>query len=416
MRDPPLIASLESVRRLTVAKQHLAGPQPSRATSRAIVSMLRDVAYIQWDPVSIVAPSHLISLWSRVGDVRPATLDRLLWREKTLFLHWTPIASLVLTEDFPLYRSLMRRYPASLGRSWNSQRVAARRFLATHAELRREVLRELGNGPLTLGQFEAHVRTRRNDSDWTPASDVSLLLYHLLMGGEVMVVGHEGNQNLWGLAEPFLPTGVDRTELTDAEYERAASQRALRALGTATPREIKFHFPRGRYDRLGSTLAALEDESLIHRVMLEGSPDREPRYIHDRDVPRLESMSTSAWQPRTSLLPPFDNLLGNTQQIDRLFGFHYIREQFLPKEKRRYGTYVLPILSGERFVGRIDPRLDKTTGTLVVQAVHAEPDAADDRDVAVEVAETVARFGEFLRASRVTYSSRVPPNWKRALR
>ena len=416
MGGTPLETSLQSARRLTITKQHLAGSPRSKATPRAIVSTVRDVAYIQWDPVSIVAPSHLISLWSRVGDLRPATLDRLLWKERALFLHWTPIASIVLTEDFPLYHALMRRYPESLSRSWNNQRVAARRFLATHVDLRKQILRELRNGPLKLGQFEAHPRTKRNDGDWNPGSDVSLMLYHLLMSGQVMVVGHEGNQNLWGLAESFLPSDVDPTELSEAEFERAAAQRALRALGTATPREITFHFPRGRYNNLRATLSSLEDESLIHRVTVEGLRDREERYVHDRDVRSLESMSTSAWQPRTSLLPPFDNLLGSTEQVDRLFGFHYIREQFLPKEKRRYGTYVLPVLSGERFVGRIDPRLDKTTGTLVIQAVHAEPGARDDPTVAEEVARAVDRLGAFLGASGVTYSSRVPPKWKRAFR
>ncbi len=159
-----------------------------------------------------------------------------------------------------------------------------------------------------------------------------------------------------------------------------------------------------------------EEESAIRRLIVEGFSKRDERYIHDEDVPLLESMATSAWQPRMSLLPPFDNLICSTARTGRLFGFDYVREQFLPKEKRRFGTYVLPILWGDKIIGRIDPRLDKARAELVINAVHAEPGAPGDREVAAKIAETIARFAAFLGATRVTYTSRVPPAWKSSLR
>ncbi len=99
---PPTI-SIETARRLAVTKQHLAGKWPSKVTASSIVALVRDLAYVQWDPVSIVAPSHLISLWCRLGAFRPSQLESLLWRDKKIFEHWTPIASLVLTEDYPIF-------------------------------------------------------------------------------------------------------------------------------------------------------------------------------------------------------------------------------------------------------------------------------------------------------------------------
>jgi uncharacterized protein YcaQ len=412
MRREPISASLESVRRLAVTKQHLAGPVPARTTPSAILSVVREIAYVQWDPVTIVAPSHLLSLWCRLGDFRPEQLDRLLWKEKRLLQHWTPLASIVLTEDFPLYESLMRRYPQSLSRSWGNQRTQAERFLDGHAALRKKMLAELRNGPLLVGQFADHGKTKRSDGDWMPSSNVSLMLFHLLMSGQVMVVGHQGNQNLWGLSEQFLPSWVDRTELSEGEAERMAAERAILALGTATPREITLYFVRGRYQSLRKTLASLEESSAIHRVVVEGSNDRDERYVHHRDVAALESGRSGSWRPRVSLLPPFDNLLFSSERVSRLFGFDYVREQFLPKEKRRFGTYVLPILWGDRLIGRIDPRLDKAQGELVINAVYAEPDAPRDRAVGGEIAETIDRLARFVGASRVTYSSRVPPAWK----
>src|SRR2546430_5564882 len=84
----------------------------------AIVSVIRDVGFVQWDPVPVIAPSHHLALWSGVGNLRRADLDKLLWDEKKVFEHWSHAASIVLTEDYPLHLSLMRRYPGSLSKSW----------------------------------------------------------------------------------------------------------------------------------------------------------------------------------------------------------------------------------------------------------------------------------------------------------
>ncbi len=415
MSGVPLTISTDVARRLAVTKQHLAGKWPSKATASSILSLVRDLGYVQWDPVTIVAPSHLISLWCRLGDFRPSVLERLLWRDKKIFEHWTPIASLVLTEDYPIYYSLMQGYPDSLSRSWRNHIAPAKQFLAKHADLRRRILAELRKGPLQLSQFKDHLRTKRNDGEWTPASDVAQMLFHLSMSGEVMVVGHEGNQNRWGLSEEFLPSWAERRELTVEEWERETAQRALRALGTATAAEINYYFVRGRYQNLKGTLKLLEEESAVRPVKVEGIEEREKRYVHEQDVALLDSLDSAAWKPRMALLPPFDNLISSSARTSRLFGFDYIREQFLPEAKRKFGTYVLPILWGDRLIGRIDPRLDRASGELVINAVHAERGAPSEREVAAEIGRTIARFGAFLGASRVSYTPRVPPAWKDSL-
>ena len=415
MSRETLTASLRSARRLTITKQQLAGKLPSKPTRETLLSLVRKLAYVQWDPVSIVAPSHLLTIWARVGPFRPSLLDDLLWKEKTLIEHWTPMASLVLTEDFPLYRSLMERYPESLTRSWGNQRERAKRFLVQHSELRRKILSALKKGPRTTGQFRDHSTTKRNDGDWAPSSDVSEMLFHLTMTGDVMVVGHEGAQNLWGLSDGFLPSWVDRRSLPEEEVEREGAQRALRALGTATPREITLYFPRGRYADLKGTLARLEEESAVHRVEVDGLRDREVRYVHHEDVALLESLGTDRFEPRVSLVPPFDNLVYSQERGNRLFGFDYVREQFLPKEKRRYGTYVLPLVWGDRIIGRVDPRLDKASGTLHINGVFAEPDAPRDADVAERIGAKISELASFVNATRVTYTAKVPAPWKRWL-
>jgi uncharacterized protein YcaQ len=389
---------------------------PTKATSEDILTVVCDLAYVQWDPISIVAPSHVISLWSRVGDFQLKDLDRMLWDEKKLFLHWTPIASIVLTEDYPLYYSLMKRYPDSLTRSWGNHRDRARKFLAEHKALRTAVLRELKKGPLPLTQFRDYVRTKRSADAWTAGSDLSLMLFHLLMSGEVMVVGHKGNQNVWGLSDGFLPSSVEKKLLTEQEVELEAAQKAIRALGTASPREIHYYFPRGRYQQLSRTLKRLEGESLIHRVHVAELGERDERYVHREDLPLVESLDSDEWQPRVALVAPFDNLICGRGRTNRIFGFDYMHEQFLPKNKRKFGTYVLPILWGDKIIGRIDPQMDKEEQRLLVNSVHAEPGAPRDKIVASKIGEAIERMANFLGAKDVEYTTRVPTAWKSYLR
>ena len=231
-----------------------------------------------------------------------------------------------------------------------------------------------------------------------------------------MVVGHQGNQNVWGLSEDFLPRWVDRKGLTADEAERTAAERAIRALGTASPREIHYYFLRGRYLSLKRALEQLREESTIHRLVVPELGGRDERYIHDADVSLLETVHNDSWQPRVSLLAPFDALICGRERTHRLFGFDYVHEQFLPKDKRTFGTYVLPILWGDRLIGRVDPDMDRTEGRLRVNSVHAEPGAPTGKEVASAIRETIEQFASFLGATEVLYTSCVPAAWKSALR
>jgi len=414
LSETVITTSLECARRLAVTKQHLAGKVPTGPATEMIVSVIRDLGFVQWDPVDVVAPSHLITLWSRVGKFRMSDLDRLLWDDKKLFEHWSHAASIVLTEDYPLFYSLMKRYPESLSKSWGGWKARARKWLAENKGLRKKILNELGKGPLRLSEFEDHARGKRSADGWTSGSDVSTALFHMQMSGDVMVVGHEGRQNIWGLSETFLPSWVARNELPEQEVEREGAERTIRALGTASPSEINRYFLRGRYLDLKKALERLQEESTVHRVQVTGLGGE--RYIHDRDVQLLESMNSRVWQPRMSLLAPFDNLLAVREGTSRLFGFDYVHENFLPKNKRKFGTYVLPILWGDRFIGRVDPKMDRENERLVVNSIHAEPGATKDKEVALKIRETIENLAEFLGAKEVEYTARVPKAWRNSLR
>ncbi len=416
MYDKAISISPKAASRLAVTKQHLSGKLPKKATDETILSLVRDLCYVQWDPINVIAPSHVIALWSRIGNFSSSSVENLLWNEKKMFYHWTPVASLVLTEDYPLYYSLMKDYPDSLTKSWGNHAARAKEFLAEHRDLRRSILKELKNGPLTLTQFSDYVKTKRSPDGWSSGSDVSNMLSHLHMSGEVMVVGHEGMQNIWGLSEDFLPGWVEKKVLPREEVERQAAERTIGALGTASPSEIYRYFIRGRFENLKGAIQSLEEESRIRRVAIDGQRSRDGIFILERDVHLLDEIETDSWEPRMSLLAHFDNMICVRDWTKRVFGFDYIHEQFLPRNKRKYGTFVLPIIWGDSIIGRIDPRMDYEKKEFHVNSVHAEPGAASNRDAAPKIAETIGLFAKFLGARKVVYSARVPSAWKHALR
>ncbi len=283
--------TLQNARRLAVAKQHLAGKRPDKPDSDDILEVTRSLGCLQLDPISAVAPSHLIVLWSRLGIFDPSELDRLLWSEKKLFEYWAHQASIVLMEDYPLYYYMMRGYPdvvlRSLGPVW---RARVKKWLGKNSDLRDYVLTELKHkGPLLSRQFEDKTRAKPRGFGWSSWSDVSRMLSHLYFKGEVMVVGRQGKQKLWDISERFLPSWVPRKELSEQEVQYEAVQRSLRALGTANESEISWHFLRGRYRNLKDTLKQLEAESKIQTVDIADGPlGKGARYIHSQDLQILD--------------------------------------------------------------------------------------------------------------------------------
>src|SRR2546430_1752235 len=155
---------------------------------------------------------------------------------------------------------------------------------------------------------------------------------------------------------------------------------------------------------LKNALDRLRSESTIHRFHVAGLGGE--RYVHDRDVRLLESLNSDAWKPRMSLLAPFDNLLGVREWTARLFGFDYVHENFLPQDKRKFGTNALPILWGDRFIGRVDPKMDRENERLVINSTYAEPGAPRDKQVGLKIREPIEKLADILWATDAKYHHR----------
>src|SRR5438552_8725748 len=196
------------------------------------------------------------------------------------------------------------------------------------------------------------------------------MMFHLFLKGEVMVVGRQGKQKLYGLSENFLPPWVSNKELSSEEVECLSAQRSLGALGIANTSEISWHFFRNRYPNLNVTFKQLVAyEVMIPVDITDGPVEKGERYIHSDDVERLEELQSGEWQPRVSLLSPFDNLFCDRARTKHLFNFDYTIEIYTPPSKRKFGYYVLPILCGTKFIGRMDPLIDRKNGKLIIKEV-----------------------------------------------
>jgi uncharacterized protein YcaQ len=319
-------------RRIAVRAQLLDG------SATTVLDTVRRLGFLQIDPISTVAPPQHLVLWSRLGPFDRAELDRLLWEERTLF-EWD--AFIYPIEDLPLIFARMRR---KRGRHAGERRGTE--FLKTNAAFRRYVLRELEQrGPLLSREIEDHASMRREDHSWWGSRKMGLMLGLLGDRGEVAVVGRRNGQRLWDLAERWYPK-TERVPWPQAEKQLA--EKRSRALGV--------RFENGRW--------------LAHPDAVDGP------------VPN-----------RVVFLSPFDRLVHDRARAEALWGFRYRLEMYVPAGKREYGYYVLPILRGDRLVGRIEPVHDRKAGVLRVNGVWWEEGA---RPVALSA--PLRRLARFLGA------------------
>jgi len=329
--------SLAQARRIAVRSQLLDG------SATGVLQTVRRLGFLQIDPISTVAPPQRLVLWSRLGPYDPGELDRLLWKERKLF-EWS--AFIWPIEDFPLIRARMRRR-----RGTYTYEKRGTEFLRTNARFKRHLLRELETrGPLPSREIEADLMVSRDPHDWWGSRKVSLMLELLEGRGVVAVAGRQGKQRLWDLAERWYP---EAESIPWPEARRQLDEKRRRSLGV-------------RYE---------EGEWHAH-------PDAE-----DGPVPK-----------RVTFLSPFDRLIHDRDRAEALWDYRYRLEMYVPKAKREYGYYVLPILRGDRLIGRIDPVLDRKTGVLKVNSVHWEPGVKP-----VSLRRPLRDLGKFIGADSIDY-------------
>ena len=290
-------------------------------SASGVLDTVRKLGFLQIDPISTVAPPQLLVLWSRLGPFDAAELDRLLWEERQLF-EWNAFIRPI--EDYPLIRARMLR---PRGKQLYEQRQEE--FLKTNARFKQFVLKELEDrGPLLSRDIEADLMVSRDPHEWWGSRKVALMLMILEAHGLVAVAGRSGKQRLWDLAERRYP---DVDTIPWPEAQRLLEEKRWQSLGV--------------------------------RMRRNGEWEAHPDAVDGR-VPL-----------RTTFLSPFDRLIHDRDRAHALFDFFYRLEMYVPKAKREYGYYVLPILRGDRLIGRVEPVFDRKHSVLRVEALHWQPGA-----------------------------------------
>jgi uncharacterized protein len=347
----------DAARRFLVARQLLAPARSLQGGPKGVLEVFRRLGSVQFDPLAVAGRNHDLMLHARVAGYDPAWCDR-LYERREIFEAYNKGLSLVPTSEFAWFRGNLSRN--------------APRTLDENADVAKRVLERIrAEGPLSSSDFE---RERGPTTDWfgMPTNTVRAVLEAYAVTGVLGLARRDGNRRYYDLLERLLPANVLRRKVPLEEQLRYKLLSRYRAhgllgvggaadifggLGPAKPDDRWPGYP-GRH--------ALRDE-LVERgelvpVDVEGVNGK--RLVVSDEVALLEAPPEPP--PSVALVPPFDPTVWDRKLLANLFGFDYVWELFVPPAKRRWGWYVLPILFRDRFVGRIEPRIERAEGRVDV--------------------------------------------------
>ncbi|WP_185983984.1 winged helix-turn-helix domain-containing protein [Aureimonas mangrovi] len=348
-------------RRVALAAQGFGTARPANVDRGHLARTIARLGLHQIDSVNVLARAHYLPAFSRLGAYDRTLLERAAWGrpgERRLFEYWAHEASLLPLDLQPALRWRMAR--AERGEAgYRSMRVFA-------GERRGEamaILDRLRNeGPMAASDLGS------GRPGWWEWSEAKVALEWLFYAGFVTTKTRRNSfERVYDLTERVIPAAIlDRPSPSEADAHRALVERSARALGIATKPELRDYFRLG-IPETRRAVSELVEEGTLEPIAVPGWP---AAFLHrEARLPRrIEA---------TALLAPFDPLVWERARAERLFGFRYRIEIYVPAHLRQHGYYVLPFLLGDRLVARVDLKADRATGCLSVKAIHLEPDALD---------------------------------------
>lgn len=343
--------SADEARRAALRAQGFLGA--ARAARRGGVTAVLDrLGAVQLDTISVLARSHELVAYARLGPVGRDAVERSYWSGGRAFEYWAHAACVLPVEQWPLFAFRRRRFRAR-GHRWHKvpEGVGAR------------VLERLrADGPLTATELGGAKR----GGPWWDWSEVKVAVEWLLDIGEVVCRTRRGFRRVYDLPERALPASLlSGAELSDADCVRGLLEISGRALGVATAGDL------AEYHRLGrADVAAVVGDTSLVEVRVLGWPSSGRAWAHSS---ALDALSLRG-RHRTTLLSPFDSLVWDRRRTARMFGFMHRLEAYVPAPRRVHGYYAMPLLAGGRLAGRVDP--GREGRTLVAKQLTVEPGAA----------------------------------------
>ena len=375
-----MAVSLAGIRRLMVSRQGYAS-RFRRADENEVEATIRRLTAVQLDSISTVDRAHRLTISSRIGAFDDAIVPRLLSAGR-VFEYWAHEASLLPIELWPDFRQVMAG-----GGHWGSHD----RALREHADLVEPVLERIrSEGPLGSRDFEGAGQGDIGDMwNWKPAK---MVLDALWDNGVLVISGRRSFQRSYDLAERVIPKRwLDAPVPSEAETLQTFALLAVEARGALTETAIREHWRlRGGRARLQPQIDQLVADGRLET--LEPDDDGPPFYA----LPGTELDGAPA---PPVLVCPFDNLVWDRPLLERLFGFKHLIEVYKREHERQYGYYVLPLLAGDRLLGRADLKADRAEGVLLIRKFTPEPKMRGNVDAKLEKA--AARLARVLGLERV---------------
>ncbi|MFM1895018.1 MAG: hypothetical protein RLZZ385_92 [Pseudomonadota bacterium] len=358
----PIDLSHKEARRLALHRQGLLQTAAFGRGPKALLSAIERLHHVQIDTISVVDRAHHHILQARIPGYRQQWLHQAQSVDRSVFEYWYHAAAYLPMADYRFYLPIMGNY--------------ARRHLID-ARLRREILARIRDqGSVEAGHFEREDRQRSSGWwDWKPAK---VTMERMFFAGELMVKERQGFRKRYGLTRDLLPAGTDTTLPTDQERGAFYLRIGLGAHGIASERDLLYARTAVRnlcgHDirpALQQALAEQVESGAVTRCTVAG----QPYYCL---TAALEALPARLGRRRIRFLSPFDNLIINRRRLKALFGFDYQLECYVPAARRRFGYFVLPILWGDAFVGRLGCKMQRKEGVLDVMRLWLEPGVRDD--------------------------------------
>jgi len=381
-------------RRLFLDRHLLGEVQGGPGRGADLAGVIGDLGFVQVDSVNTMARAHDLILWTRRQQYRPAALDGLM-RDRAVFEHWTHDAAVVPMPFFPHWRLKFARDEAHMQRRWPKWRREgyAHRFDAVMDRI-------AAHGPVTSADVgEGEEKGSTGWWDWHPSKTA---LEYLWRSGQLSVTKRVGFRKVYDLTERVIPPEYLNARPHPEETVDWACGAALDRLGFGTTGELAAFWDIVTPQEAKDWVARALDDGRAIEVDIELADGGLRRSVVRPET--LEALPDPMAGKRVRVLSPFDPALRDRKRAERLFGFHYRIEIFVPAAKRRYGYYVFPVMEGDRLIGRIDMKAERDSGCLSVSAFWPERGVRMGTGRVARLEAELDRVRRIGRCERVTWA------------
>jgi uncharacterized protein len=391
----PIRISAEHARRYLVARHHLAPPRVLPAEPGSVLRVVERVGSLQFDPLEVPgARNHDLVLHARIAGYDRSFLDRWLYgTDRRLIEVYNKSLNILPIEELPHYRLAWERAEA-----WYRDRILTEQAAVAEAIL--ETIRR--EGPLSTAAFREH--NHAIDWWWAPTPAARAVMEALFVTGRLGIARREGNRRFYDLVERLVPAELLALRESEEDALRHRLWSRFRAVGLmASPGPSDVMYGTGSAAQRRAWSAELVEAGALRAVDVEGL--KGPRYLPAEEWPILEAAGRSAPPPAVTFLAPLDPFVWDRGLLRDLFGFDYLWEVYVPAAKRRWGYYVLPMLFGDRLVGRIEPRRDRSSPDLRILNIWFQDGFSpmEEPDFVPALATALEAYRSFVGGHRVVW-------------